>query len=243
MMDRMALRRRPCGWPLLHQRWRDVVFFHWAYRPEDVRASVPAGLELDLHEGVAWISAVAFKISGMRPTLMPALPVLSEARQFNLRTYVHREGLPGLWFLSLDASNRLAVWGARIAYALPYHHARITTNEHDGSLSFLAVRTDSRDRVRFEAAWRTGQREATPQPGTLDSFLLDRYMLYAIRGDRSLSARIHHRPWPLRQAMLMEMSAAEILQAEGLRAPIERPVLHAQAEPFDVEIWAPARLD
>jgi len=46
VIDRLAPRRRPSGVPVLHQRWHGLVFLHWAFSPETLRALVPAGLEL-----------------------------------------------------------------------------------------------------------------------------------------------------------------------------------------------------
>jgi len=94
------------------------VFLHWRLAPDVVRSFVPATLDLDLFEGAAWVSLVAFTVSRMRPTLLPPVPGLSDADQINVRTYVHRDGVPGLWFLSLDANNPLAVWAARLGYRL-----------------------------------------------------------------------------------------------------------------------------
>lgn len=61
----------------------------------------------------------------MRPTLLPPLPWLSGGEQINVRTYVHRDGVPGLWFLSLDITQPIAVWAARLTYALPYYRAKM----------------------------------------------------------------------------------------------------------------------
>ena len=120
MIDRLSPRHRPSGWPVWHQRWSRLGFLHWPVAPNAVRSHVPGSLDLDLFEGAAWVTVVAFTVSRMRPTLLPPVPRLSNAHQINVRTYVHRDGVPGLWFLSLDANNPLAVWAARIAYQLPF---------------------------------------------------------------------------------------------------------------------------
>ena len=46
--------------------------------------------------------------------LRRGLPWVSAFPELNVRTYVHRDGVPGVWFLSLEASNPFAVAGARI---------------------------------------------------------------------------------------------------------------------------------
>jgi uncharacterized protein YqjF (DUF2071 family) len=164
---------------------------------------------------------------------------LSDAEQINVRTYVRRGGVPGLWFFSLDATNPVAVWGARLAYRLPYHHARMQVSERGDTVFFRAERKHARAHAGFAAEWQWGADRASTQAGTLDSFLLDRYLLYAACGKRLIRARIHHLPWPLREVTLISL-ASTMLEAQEL-TPTGTPMrMHGQAFPFDVDVWPPA---
>jgi uncharacterized protein YqjF (DUF2071 family) len=49
------------------------------------------------------------------------MPWVSAFPEVNLRLYVEREGRPGVWFLSLDATNPLVVWAARL-FRTDIHH-------------------------------------------------------------------------------------------------------------------------
>jgi uncharacterized protein len=207
--------------------------------PDVIRAFVPATLDLDLFEGAAWVSLVAFTVSGMRPTLLPPIPGLSEAHQINVRTYVHRDGVPGLWFFSLDANNPLAVWVARLGYRLAFFHARMHVGEDTGVVAFRSERTDANAaKATFDAAWQLGDALPVSQPGTLDFFLLERYVLYSGTNENLLRTRIHHPPWQLRRATLRHLSST-MLEAQGLPRQTDAPLTHAQASPFDVAIWPP----
>jgi uncharacterized protein len=77
----------------------------------------------------------------IRPAFLPLLPVLSASHEFNVRTYVHLDGVPGVWFSSPDTSNALAVWGARVAWGLPYFRARMRLQEHPSAIQFASTRT------------------------------------------------------------------------------------------------------
>jgi uncharacterized protein len=238
MIDPLSLRERPSGWPVLHQRWQDLVLLHWRLTPGEVRSKVPEALELDLFDGTAWASVVAFTVTRMRPSLLPPIPGLSDAHQVNVRTYVRRDGVPGLWFFSLDADNALAVSAARWTYSLPYYGARMTVTRDDGAMMFRCERTDPRaPPATFDAAWTLGESLGSPKPETVDSFLLDRYVLYAGSG-ATLRARIHHRPWPLRRAALTRLSST-MLESVRVAHASEPSLIHAQAQPFDVAIWRP----
>src|SRR2546430_17418445 len=119
-------------WPLprapwvMAQTWEDLVFLHWPMDPDDLRARLPRGLSLDTYRGDAWVSITPFVVTGLRPRGSPAVPGLSSFAETNVRTYVTRDGKPGVWFFSLDASSRLAVTAAQALDHLPYHRAEVT---------------------------------------------------------------------------------------------------------------------
>src|SRR5262245_10075958 len=118
-------------WPLpgrpwvMAMRWHDLLFAHWPVDPAVLRPLIPASLQIDTYDGQAWIGVVPFRMTGVRPRFVPPLPGLSAFAEINVRTYVTIEQKPGVWFFSLDAANRLAVWAARLSYHLPYCFARI----------------------------------------------------------------------------------------------------------------------
>src|SRR5262249_8264073 len=107
-----------------------LTFLHWEVPADELRALLPAPLELDLHEGRAFVGLVPFTMSGVRPVGVPPAPWLSRFHETNVRTYVHVGGHdPGVWFFSLDAANAVAVATARAWFHLPYHYARMTLSQ------------------------------------------------------------------------------------------------------------------
>src|SRR5215218_4796419 len=119
-------------WPLpdsswvMGQTWDDLLFAHWRVSADAVRAQLPDGLEVDEHDGSAWLGVTPFVVTGLRARGMLPLPFVSSFLELNVRTYVIRDGKPGIWFFSLDASSQFAVEAARRLYRLPYFRARIT---------------------------------------------------------------------------------------------------------------------
>jgi uncharacterized protein len=228
----------PAGPWIMFQSWREQLFAHWRVPAQQVRPLVPAQLELDTFDGSAWLGITPFLITGLRVRGLPELPFGSEFPELNLRTYVSVKGRAGVYFFSLDAASQLAVIGARIGYGLPYHKAdmEITTAE-DGWIRYRCNRdTGDADLV---ARYR-------PQPsepyqaaaGTLDHFLVERYVLYVVRGERVVRGDIHHRPWLLRPAEAV-FERNTIGMAAGVALPLEPPLLHYSARQ-DALIWPPA---
>jgi uncharacterized protein YqjF (DUF2071 family) len=58
--------------------------------------------------------------------------------ELNVRTYVVRDGKPGVYFFSLDAASLLAVRMARALFHLPYFHANMKA-EDQGDRLFLSA--------------------------------------------------------------------------------------------------------
>jgi uncharacterized protein YqjF (DUF2071 family) len=233
---------------------------HWPIDPALLRPHIPPGLAIDTYTGgpfadQAFIAVVPFRMSGVRPRLTPGLPGVSAFPELNVRTYVRSpptadepRGRPGVWFFSLDAASRLAVEGARLTFHLAYFFARMGAERRpDGWIEYRSDRRDRRSRpASYRAFYRPTGPEFTAAPGSLESFLTDRYCLYAAdRRARVYRAEIHHDPWPLRTAEA-EIELNTMMDPLGIdagrltQAPDGAwPLLH-YAERLDVVAW-PAR--
>jgi uncharacterized protein YqjF (DUF2071 family) len=226
----------------MYQNWGSLLFLHWAIPPAIVRPLVPADLEIDTFAEEAWITVAPFTMWGIRSSLLPPLPLLSRSHELNVRTYVHHRGVPGVWFLSLDASSLAAVWGGRLGFHLPYFHAEMTLQTRGDTVRFSSRRTHRAARAAsLEVEWTMTEALPEAAPGSLEFFLTERYALYAARGDDLLRTRIHHRPWSLRDARVGQLEST-MLEAHGITTPVGEPVLQAAAEPLHVGVWRPEQV-
>src|SRR6476660_4545716 len=98
---------------LMTQSWHNLLFAHWPVDADVLRGRLPAGLPLDLYDGQAWIGVVQFRMTNVAPRFVPALPIVSEFAEINVRTYITVNGKPGVYFFSLDAQSPMAVAAAR----------------------------------------------------------------------------------------------------------------------------------
>lgn len=240
-VDRLSIRKRPRGLPIMRQWWGKLLFMHWAVEPELLRPLLPPALNLDIFDGRAYLGVVPFTMWGVRQSLLPAVPGLSAFHELNVRTYVHFDGVPGVWFFSLDAENALAVWGARKFFMLPYYNARMSLRQEGTTIRYSSLRTH-RDSppAEFDAAWTVGDTLEPSRPDSLEFFLTERYCLYAARRDELFRCRIFHDPWPLRRAALTSHHST-MIEALDLPTPAGAPLLH-YAEALKVDIWPLHRL-
>jgi uncharacterized protein len=229
----------PRGPWLQAQTWRDLLFAHWSLDPDVLRPAVPAQLPIDTFAGRAWIAVTPFEVTGLRPHGTPPVPRLSRFAETNVRTYTTVDGKPGIWFFSLDAASRLAVAAARLAYRLPYFHARMSIERAAGEIAYATRRTAGEAALGLR--YRPTEPAVAPRPGTLEHFLTERYCLYTVDERRRIRrAEIHHPPWQLQQATA-DIGLNTMAAPLGLDLHADEPMLHFAARQ-DVLIWAPKRV-
>jgi uncharacterized protein len=220
----------PRGW-IMGQTWEDLLFAHWRVPVEEIREHVPAGLEVEEHDGSAWLGVTPFRLTGLRGRGLLPIPYVSSFLELNVRTYVRAEDKPGIWFFSLDASSRVAVEAARRTYKLPYFHARMSASKRGEWVDYECSRIEEAGRV-FSGSYRPAGSIFNAEPGSLEWFLAERYCLYTTDERGALArADIHHELWDLQPAEA-EISLASIAPLE-LRGD---PLLHYSRRQ-DVVIW------
>ena len=223
------------------QTWLELLFAHWPVPAAKIRPHLPSPLQLDLHEGVAYVGVVPFRMSNVRLRHTPSVLGLSWFLELNVRTYVTADGVPGVYFFSLDASNPIAVRIARSWYQLPYFDAEMSLKY--GPLisnSLTSRRSDQSEwvhyssrrvnclgaSVAFQATYKPIAAVEQAKPDSLEAFLTERYCLYV--ADRSgvlCRGDIHHQPWPLQLAEA-EIQINTMGQPYGFDLSSEKPLLH-----------------
>jgi uncharacterized protein YqjF (DUF2071 family) len=247
-IDRLTPMLEPDATPLMTQSWHHLLFLHWKVPAAELQALLPAGLTVDTFDGNAYIGLVPFTVDHLHATMAPPIPGLSAFHEINVRTYVHRQGAdPGVWFFSLDASSGPAVMAARLLYKLSYYRAEIAMSVSDQTfpqIGFDARRSDERSPSPAYAHLRYRGAEgpvATPAAGTLDAFLLDRYVLYAESEHQLYRCRIHHAP-ARAQDVEVEQLDETLTWAAGVKRDGGAPVRHYVRSIDEVKVYAPERV-
>ena len=234
-------------WPLprrpwaMRQTWNDLLFAHWPVEAALLRPLVPSAFHLDTFEGAAWVGVVPFWMSGVALRGMPPLPPMSVFPELNVRTYVTVGGRPGVYFFSLDAGSRLAVWGARALLNLPYFHAAMTVSP-SSAVEYSSRRDGSREPAEFQAVYQPDGPPFHAATGTLDWFLTERYCLYHLdRRGAPARLEIHHPRWLLQRAQA-SIAVNTMGRVNDIELPDRPPLLHF-AKRQDMVAWLPERLE
>jgi uncharacterized protein YqjF (DUF2071 family) len=236
LAQRCELQQRPAGRSVGRQRWNHLLFTHWKVDPAAVQASLPRGLYVDTFGGDAYLGIVPFAMERVRPAWLPPLPWVSWFLELNVRTYVHdAAGNPGVWFYSLDCERALAVAIARRFFHLPYFHARMDAAFRDRTIEYQCQRhAETAGMCRY--AWTPGAAAAAVAPGSLEFFLVERYLLFAADAAGQLYAgRVHHAPYRIATPSV-SVCSIEPARLAGFRLDGE-PVSLLSALPVDVSIF------
>ncbi len=225
---------KPWRW---RQSWCDLLFAHFTVPRERLAQLVPSALTLDDYQGECWVGVVPFRMTGVMRRHLPDMPWISAFPELNVRTYVRAGERSGVWFLSLDATNPLAVWAARRYFHLPYHRARMSVRQEGDRIEYVSERPEA----RFRAWYRPTSEVYAASPGTLEHWLTERYCLFAQAPDGTmLINEVHHLPWPLQRAEA-EVMENTMLASHGLSASKAPAVLHF-ARRIDVVVWGAERV-
>src|SRR5438067_1005729 len=209
-IDRLSIRRRPRGLPLMRQWWGKLLFMHWPVPASLLRPLDAPQLSIDTYEGQAWVGVVPFTMWGVRPYFGPPVPGQNAFHELNVRTYVHHDGVPGVYFLSMEINNPVARWGGRQFFFLPYYDAEISLRQQGQRIVYDSRRT-SKDAppASFDAEWTFGEPLPAAEPDSLDFFLTERYCLYTAHKETLYRCRV------VKLARASALEAANVSESLG----------------------------
>jgi uncharacterized protein len=239
----------------MYQRWHDLLFMHWPVSMDALRPHIPSELQIDTFDGTAWLAVVPFRMSHIHPRGLFPVPWLSAFPELNVRTYVSKDGKPGVWFFSLEAANPIAVAIARNWFKLPYFNARMhcasepatkvgyrAQGAYDEQSIYYSSQRTHRDApsCSFVAEYIPITGVVVPLPGSLEYFLTARYCLYtANKSGNIYRGEIDHEPWPL-QIADAEVEVNTMAKPLGVKL-VGEPLLHFSKR-IDVKVWGLTKL-
>jgi uncharacterized protein YqjF (DUF2071 family) len=206
----------PSGPWVYYQEWNRALFLHWRVPKELLQPLIPAGTSLEIFDGDAWISIVAFTMEEIRPRQLPALSFISTFHEINVRTYITSAGKSGVYFLNIEAGKLHSAWTARLLSGLPYEYANIqrytTKDEHRYSS------INKTKGFQLEAIFGVGEPIQTKSP--LDIFLTEKYCLYLGKANRLYRYDVQHLPWNLYHVKTIQLKTSYHIRGISLdRSP------------------------
>jgi len=127
----------------------------------------------------------------------------------------------GIYFLAEWLNNRLATMLGPILYGLPYRFGQLSYSHHApnlcgevlggmGSATPMPVRPS----LRYRASLPSSPTYQPATPGTLDQFLLERYIAFTKHGPFRRLFQVWHKPWP-QIPIAAQIQSATLLHQTG----------------------------
>jgi uncharacterized protein YqjF (DUF2071 family) len=232
----------------LSAEWRYLALLNYRVRPSLLEPLVPAGTELDLWQGIAYVSVVGFLFANTRVLGVP-IPFHCNFEEVNLRFYVRREvgreTRRAVTFIREIVPRRAIAATARAMYNEPYLSRRMRHH-----VSAVADETTVDYEWHGEAGWSgvhvsaTGAPEAI-KPGSEEEFIAEHYWGYTRQRDGStIEYEVHHprwHVWPARTARLAG-SVADVYPIEIASVLGPTPDTAFLADGSAVTVHMPVRL-
>lgn len=197
--------------PFLTANWRYLAMLNFAIEPDLLAPLVPAGTELDFHNGQTFASVVGFLFYH---TMLLGLPVPRHRNfeEVNLRFYVRKKSAEtwrrGVVFVRELVPKIAIAVTARVFYGEPYLALpmRSEVKEKDG---FVRAKYEWRRGNKWERLAMNGSGEAQTMPlGSHEEFIAEHYWGYTARGRaRTSEYRVEHPRWKYWRAESFEFEA------------------------------------
>lgn len=185
------------GEPLFYATWDRAVFIHYEADPAALQRCVP--FPLDLHNGRAFVSLVAFTLRRMRPRRGGRIgewlvkPIATH-EFLNVRTYVRANDEPGIFFLAEWLSNAISVPLGPPVFGLPYRYGEITYDHRDPT-SGVSGRVEAKEGcIAYRGVAPAGE-FGVCEAGSCAEFLMERYTAFTQRFFGARMFRVWHEPW------------------------------------------------
>lgn len=205
--------------PLFLADWQHTVFLHFEVESEQLAPHVPFPLDL-YHGDRAFVSLVAFTMSGMRParggaaTAWLTRPIATHGF-LNLRTYVRHRGEPGIYFLAEWLDNRIAAPLGPMLFGLPYRLGTLSYSNGSPDPVLRGCVRGARGRLAYTGHLADNALAQACASGGLDEFLVERYTAFTRHPLFLAYFRVWHPPWPLAQLKLDALDATLLQEAPG----------------------------
>ncbi|WP_281233947.1 YqjF family protein [Flavobacterium gelatinilyticum] len=172
-----------------YQEWHKTIFFHWEVPVYFLEEYIPDGLELDLYQNMAWVSVVSFEVKNRTLRNMPAFPYLSNFEEINVRTYVTKNGIRGIYMFSIETNKLIEVLLSKLFAGLPYQKSEIKRSGDE-------LRSSNK-KLEHILDITIGAHAPILHKTALDLWLTERYALYEVCGTKLCRFDIHHAEWNL----------------------------------------------
>ncbi|MBU41968.1 MAG: hypothetical protein CMN76_02020 [Spirochaetaceae bacterium] len=177
----------------LTAEWKHLINLTYAVDPEILKPHLPAGLELDIWQGSAHVSLVAFDFLKTK-VLGLSIPTYRNFPEVNLRFYVRWKNKPAVVFIREFVPKRAISLAANVLYNEPYKRIPMTSSV-TADTGAGAIRVNHQFGGQSLAVEATAEKYI-PEPNTAEHHFKEHDLGFGVdHGGRTLCYRVEHPVW------------------------------------------------
>ena len=176
--------------------WEHLVIQTFSCKPEVLEEYLPIDIELDLYQGKALFSMVAFTFSKVS-FFGIKVPFHQKFGEINFRFYTRSkiDNTKGVVFIREFAPKPLIAFVANTIYNEPFYYKKIKNNSFITATKKKANYTFNKNN---EISVLADRQTKPTQKNSLQDFIVDRYIAFVKgRNNTTYQYKINHRPWQL----------------------------------------------
>lgn len=181
----------------LTAEWRDLIMANYEVDPAILASRLPAGTQLDLHDGKCFVSLVGFMFLNTR-VMDFLVPFHVNFEEVNLRFYVRRETESevrrGVVFVKEIVPRYAIAQVARKLYGEPYECWEMSHDRTGHRVGYAWTKGKCRNSLTVSR----GDNLGVPAEGSHGEFIIEHYWGYTKRGSgRTDEYKVEHPKWEL----------------------------------------------
>ena len=178
----------------LNAYWKNLILINYEVDPSILKPFVPKGTELDLFNGICYVSLVGFMFMNTK-VLGLKLPNHINFEEVNLRFYVKHKGKRGVVFIKEIVPKPLITLVANSIYHEHYQTCKMTHEwtETDNN-KYVTYKWEINDRWQSIAV-HTEKAPSEIKDGLEAQFITEHYFGYTKHGDTTYEYEVIHPSW------------------------------------------------
>ncbi len=231
--------------PFLTAEWRYLLNVTFPVAPELLAARVPPGVELDVQDGKAFASIVAFhflntRIKGLK------IPFHVNFPEINLRFYVKHQGRRGVVFWKELVPKAAIAWVAQGLYNEPYRRAKMKVEVSDQEQGIQTLTHDFRyGGKQHQISAQFGPDLHIPDEDSVEHYFKEHDVGFGVNHlGHTLSYEVKHPRWAIYELRnwSLDMDYAALYGPQWSFLGEATPISALLAEGSAVEVYPASRL-
>lgn len=181
----------------LTAKWNNLINITYAVDPEILLPFLPEGLSLDIIDGKAFVSFVAFEFNNVRVKGFK-IPFHKNFPEINLRFYVNKNGKRGVVFIKEFVPKFFVAFIAKTIYNEPYSAIRMRNTLENSANMILVKHSFCVQNQWFNISVTAEKKSSIPSSESMEHFFKEHDIGFGKdKNNKTLEYLVEHPVWEI----------------------------------------------